>query len=145
MTYKALLDTNILLDAVMSERPQHAEASEVVALAVSGQALFHVSATSLKDFFYLARKTVSVAEARRWIAFFLDVCEVVPVDRASCVRALGSDNPDFEDALVEAAVAEVGADVLVSRDAEGFAGLTVPRLSAAELVDLVRKGRGGGR
>ena len=138
---KVLLDTNVLVDAVVAERPQHAEARRLLEELMGGTALGYVCPLSLKDFFYLTHGALSDAVARGWIGLFMDVLEVVPVNRASCEAALCSENPDFEDALIEAAVQDAQADFLVSRDLEGFKTLTVPRVTAAEFLELQATGR----
>lgn len=133
---RVLLDTNVLVDAAVATRPQHAEAQSLLETLVRGDVLGHVCPLSLKDFFYLTHKALSNDVARRWIGLFVDVLEVVPVNRASCKAALDSDNPDFEDALIEAAVKDARADYLISRDEEGFKTLSVPRVTAAEFLAL---------
>ena len=133
---KVFLDTNILVDVAVAERPEHLEAERLFGALARGRALGHVSPLSLKNFFYITRKRLPAPTAREWIELFMDVCGVVPVSRDSCRRAAQADNPDFEDALIEAAVCEAGADYLISRDLEGFRTLSVPRVSAGEFLAL---------
>lgn len=136
MTCRLLLDTNVLIDAALPERPQSDEASELIEAAMGGSYLAYISSLSLKDFFYVCRKSITNSVAHTWIETFMESLEVVPVDRTTCQRALKSANPDFEDALIEAAATEARADYLITRDLEGFDGLTIPRLSAAEFLAL---------
>lgn len=136
MTYKVLIDTNILVDAALTFRPESAEACRLLELVGLGRCLGYVSALSLKDFYYLCRKALPDETVRAWIDLMLDTCEVVPVDKAICRRASASQNPDFEDAIVEVAALDTESDYLVSRDMEGFEGLRIPKVSAANFLRI---------
>lgn len=136
MTSKLLLDTNFFIDVALEERPEHREATDLLKACTNGAFLGIVSSLSLKDFFYITRKSLSSTKAHTWIQIIMAICEVSPVDRTTCQQALLSNNPDFEDALIEETVAETQADYLITRDYRGFGELSTPRLSAAEFLAL---------
>ena len=48
---------------------------------------------------------------------------------------LGADHPDFEDTLQIAAAKEWGADVIVTRDRDGFANSPVKVMTPAEFLN----------
>lgn len=136
MTSKLLFDTNFFIDVALKERPGHKEAARLLEACTHEALLGIVSSLSLKDFFYITRKSLSNARAHTWIQTIMTICDVSPVDRTTCQQALLSANLDFEDALIEATAIETKVDYLITRDLEGFERLTVPRLSAAEFLAL---------
>lgn len=131
---RLLLDTNFLLDLAIDSRPDSVAADELFERMTDGRVMGVVSPTSLKDFYYVARKGLDDAKRREWIALFMDAFCVAGIDRAICAAALTSDEPDFEDGIIRAIAEARGCDLLITRDAEAFAGSSVRHMSAAEYV-----------
>ena len=66
----------------------------------SGQVVGYITATTLTDIFYIARRhTRSVEQARQAVAETLTVMEICPVNRAVLESAFGFGLADFEDAV----------------------------------------------
>lgn len=129
-----LIDTNALLDMALDHRPDSASARELLERSLSGEFRIAVSTGSLKDFYYVARRTLPEETRRGWIVFFLDVMLAVGADAEACRRALDSDEPDFEDGIVRVLAEGLGADAIISRDAGAFLTSTVVKLSPKEFL-----------
>lgn len=136
MSKKLLVDTNILLDAAMSERPGWAPAVILMDEFACEAAQGYVSALSLKDVYYVLTKYAGEQEARQFVIAVMDLLEVVAVDSALCRLASLSDEPDFEDGLVRACAESVPVDFIISRDESAFTRSPVKRLSAQQYIDL---------
>ena len=134
-THKALLDTNILLDAAMRERPGWAAAQLLLDEIAFGKLEAFVAATSLKDVYYVLGKYQDTSFAEEYIAAALDAFSLVAVDESMCRAALQSDEPDFEDGIVRACAESVQADFIISRDTAAFKTTKIRRLTAQEYVD----------
>ena len=65
MDKQLLLDTNILLDALVDGRPEHDEARRVLAVCNGGGDMGIVSPNSLSDTYYLLRRDMPEAHARQ--------------------------------------------------------------------------------
>ena len=63
--------------------------------------------------------------------------KVSTVDRTILETAISSNLPDFEDAVQLACAMALNLDVIVTRDTQGFAGATLPILSAGEVLQLL--------
>ena len=63
--------------------------------------------------------------------------KICTVDRTILETAISSNLPDFEDAVQLACAMALNLDVIVTRDAQGFAGATLPILSAGEVLQLL--------
>jgi predicted nucleic acid-binding protein len=132
---RVLIDTNIALDFLLQREPFFAEAEQLFASIGAGQIVGYVTATTLTDIFYIARKhTKSIEQARQVVAETLTVMNICPIDRAVLEAAFNSGLPDFEDAVqIFSAVAQ-GLDAILTRDAKGFLSSPVPVLSVQELL-----------
>ena len=132
---RLLVDTNILLDAAMTERPEHAYALLLLEEASYNEADLFIAGTSLKDAYYVLSKYANAQSARAYVRAALDLLNPVAVDTNLLTLAVYSDEPDFEDAIVRQAAESVSADFIISRDMEAFAKSTIKRLSAKEYLE----------
>lgn len=119
---RALFDVDVLLD-VIEERAPHVEASaEALARVEEGQVEGFVAAHTLPTVFYLVERHRGRGEAYEGVKLLLRLLRVVPVDHDRLTQALGWEWADFEDALQAACAVHVGADVLVTRNRDDYAG-----------------------
>jgi predicted nucleic acid-binding protein len=120
---KALIDTNVVLDALMSREPWRDGAERILLAAAEGRFQGYLSASAVTDVFYLLRKHLgSGGEVRDAIGRLFQVVRVLDVTEADCLAALDSAVEDYEDAVQAAAAARAGFDWVVTRDQSGFAG-----------------------
>ena len=136
MPRKALVDTNILLDAAMSERPGWAAATLLMDEFAFGAAEGYVAASSLKDVYYVLSKYASEPDARAFIIAVMDLFKIGAVDEALCRMSALSDEPDYEDGLIRACAERIPVDCIISRDERVFLTSPIRRLSAQEYLDL---------
>ncbi|GBO56401.1 hypothetical protein APA_4737 [Pseudanabaena sp. lw0831] len=132
---KVLIDTNVLLDFLLEREPFKKDVEELFAAIDSGQIIGFVTATTLTDIFYIARKhTRSLELAREAVSSTLDTMTICPVNRNVLEAAFASGLTDFEDAVqIYSAIAQ-NLDAIVTRDAKGFVSSTIPVYSVQELL-----------
>ena len=93
---RVLIDTNIALDFLLQRQPFFQDAELLFQAIDSGQVIGYVTATTLTDIFYIARRyTRSVEQARQAIIEILSVMEICPVSRVVLESALGFRLVDF--------------------------------------------------
>jgi predicted nucleic acid-binding protein len=133
---KVLIDTNVLLDFLLEREPFKKDAEDLFTAIDSGQIIGYVTATTLTDIFYIARKhTRSLELAREAVSSTLDTMTICPVNRNVLEAAFASGLTDFEDAVqIYSAIAQ-NLDTIVTRDAKGFASSTIPVSSVQELLE----------
>lgn len=137
MSRRLLVDTNILLDAAMKERPGWSAAVLLMDEFACSEARGYVSALSLKDVYYILTKYAGEAAARDFICAVMDLFDIAEIDATACRTAATSDEPDFEDGLVRACAEKIPVDFIISRDERAFARSSVKRLSAQDYLDLL--------
>jgi len=135
---RILVDTNVVLDVLMARRPHVDHALAVFALVDSGRVTGVLGATTITTVFYLAAKSVGVAEARTHVRSLLGVFDVATVDRAVLIAALEAGFEDFEHGVLHEAAVVAGADAIVSRDGRGFAAASLPIFTPSAFLAAVR-------
>jgi predicted nucleic acid-binding protein len=114
----ALVDANIVLDALASREPFRKDAEKICLLAADEKFQGYVTANSVTDIYYLVRKNVSEAVAREAIRNLLQLFMVVAISGEDCEAALDSPIADYEDALLAVCASKAGTDCIISRDAD---------------------------
>lgn len=134
---KVAFDTNVLLDTILN-RPGRADALKLM-LAVSEDKIAGiVSANSMTDLYYLARKGIGDWAAREAVFDILSMFDVAPVDGDACSMALNTPMSDYEDAVLAVCAAREGADFIATGD-QGFlkADSPVQVRTAASLLQMI--------
>lgn len=127
---RVLVDTNIILDDFLEREPFVEDAAALMEAIESERIVGYVTATTLTNIFYIARRqTRSIELARQAVSETLTLMEVCLVDRAILEAAFASNLRDFEDAVQLACAIASRLDAIITRNPQDFAGATLPILS----------------
>ena len=130
---RAYVDTNILVDLVLSRQEFLPDAQRVFALGYAGEAQLVVSALSFVNTVYLGRKYKfpmdDVLSKLRMIADFVDVADL---SGQNVVDMLTSGWRDYEDATQHRSAIDERADCIVTRNKKDFLTSTLPVLTPEE-------------
>ncbi|MGK7872996.1 MAG: PIN domain-containing protein [Xenococcaceae cyanobacterium] len=133
---RVLVDTNIILDALLEREPFVTDARALLETIRSQGVVGYVTATTLTDIFYIVRReTKSIEQARAAVSRTLTLMEVCPVDRSRLEVAINSNLRDFEDAVQLACAIADNLEAIITRNAQDFAGTTLPILSVNQLLE----------
>ncbi|MDQ5826931.1 MAG: PIN domain-containing protein [Chloroflexota bacterium] len=113
---RLLFDTNIVLDVLLDRRPFVEHSKQLWEAVDEGRLAGYVTATTLTNIFYIARKLVGVDKASAAVKVCLDTFEICSVDRSALELALNMAANDYEDALQVACAQLAGLDGIVTRD-----------------------------
>ena len=132
---KILIDTNIILDFLLQREPLFQDAERLFQAVGNGEVVGYVTATTLTDVFYIARRhTQSLDKAKQAVSETLAAMAVCPVDRDILESALNSNCDDFEDAVQICSAVAQGLDAIVTRNAKDFSGSSLPIYSSNDLL-----------
>jgi putative PIN family toxin of toxin-antitoxin system len=121
---RVLVDTNIILDDFLEREPFVEDAAALMEAIESERIVGYVTATTLTNIFYIARRqTRSIELARQAVSETLTLMEVCLVDRAILEAAFASNLRDFEDAVQLACAMASRLDAIITRNAQDFAVL----------------------
>jgi Predicted nucleic acid-binding protein, contains PIN domain len=132
-----LVDTNVLLDAVLVRMRWAADAVSLLAAAVRGDVEVVASVHALATLDYVARKRIGAAASQSAIVELMTMISVAEVGSDDVRYALSSAIPDFEDALHVAAARRAGAQVIATRDPADYRNSPIPALGPAAALATV--------
>ena len=135
---RAYVDTNILVDLVLSRQEFLPDAQRVFAIGYAGEAQLVVSALSFVNTVYLGRKYKfpmdDVLSKLRMIADFVDVADL---SGHNVVDMLNSGWRDYEDATQHRSAIDEQADCIVTRNKKDFKASTLPVLTPLEFFNRI--------
>ncbi len=131
---RVLLNTNIVLDFLLEREPFLTDADALFLAIRTGQVAGYITATTLTDIFYIARKNKGIQLARQDVSDLLALMHICTVERRILEAAISSLLPDFEDAVQIACALNENLDAIITRDTQDFADASLQILSAGELL-----------
>lgn len=131
---QVLFDTNVVLDALLKRAPWDADSAACWQAGDDGKILACLTASTLTDIFYIARKQKGPDAARKAVRLCLDAFAICAIDRRALEEAIDLSGNDFEDNLQIACANLAGLDAIVTRDKDGFRDSLIPVLTPAELL-----------
>ena len=117
---KILIDTNIVLDIVLERQPFVEHSAMLLQTAQQANIEIFLSATTITDLYYIARKAKGKQIALNFIGDLLQFIEIASVNKNVIIQALQSNISDFEDAVQESAAKNEGIKVIVTRNEADF-------------------------
>ena len=119
---KLFLDTNVLLDTVLPDRPSQDASRRVLALCGREGYRVMVSSLSLVNLAYVLRKNQGQERAAVVVARLFRECGVLSLSDMNVYNALRSACPDFEDAM-QISCADLGdCDCIITNNTKHFRG-----------------------
>lgn len=115
---KALIDTNVILDAVAAREPFRQDAEKIILMAAEEKIEGFISAKSAADIYYVARKHMPETAAREALGNLFRVFSILAVLDEDCRSALESRMGDYEDAMLAACGRRSGMDCVITRDVD---------------------------
>ncbi len=113
---KALLDTNVVLDSLAAREPFRENAEMIFRLIKKKRITAFITANSVTDIYYIARKSRSESETREALRILLNAFSIVDVVGRECREALDFPLDDYEDAILCVCALKAGIDCIVTRD-----------------------------
>lgn len=135
---KLFLDTNVILDVLARREPWFPDSAEVLSLLEEDEIDGVAAAHSITTLYYLATKHLGRRRATARLLDLLKLVSVAPVDQEAILKGLALGWSDFEDALQMVCADAAGADYLVTRNTRDFESDSVPVVTPAELLVILR-------
>jgi predicted nucleic acid-binding protein len=128
---KILIDTNIILDVLLNRAPWVTDSQAIWDACDKGKATGYVTATTLTNIFYIAKRATNLAQAQQAVRLCLDTFTVCPVDQDVLERAYQIFSKDFEDDVQIACAVLSGLDAIITRNTADFSHATIPVFTPA--------------
>ena len=132
---KLLIDTNIILDALMTREPWAVSARAVLLAVAEEKAEGCITASTFTDLYYLLRKHLRDKEkTRQALLGLLASVNVLDVNGTDCEKAFELSINDYEDALLAWCGKRHKVDCIVTRNPKHFECSPVKATSPGELL-----------
>ncbi len=132
---KVFLDTNIILDFYDESRGHYMPSAIVFDLAVKGKIQLSVCSQSFITAFYLLRKVYDKDTLYMSMKSLFKLCQVSSVDRTVIEKALSREGYDFEDTVQYFSCKTIDADIILTRDKNGFKEFDIRHITAEEFLN----------
>jgi predicted nucleic acid-binding protein len=134
---KLLIDTNVILDALMSREPWAKPAQGILLAVAADKVEGCITSSSFTDLYYLLQKHFKDKErTRQTLLKLLASVKVLDVNGTDCERAFELPMPDYEDALLAYCAKRHKVDYIVTRNLNHFVSSPV---KAIEPDGILRK------
>jgi predicted nucleic acid-binding protein len=134
---RLFIDINIVKDLLQKRDGFFEEAQELFTLADRRKVLLFISSLTIANTQFLLAKHYNSKEARKILAKFKVLVEVLPMDDKVIELALHSDFNDFEDAIQFYTAIENNADIIITRNKKDFKQKIIPILTAKEYLHQI--------
>ena len=132
---KLFVDTNIVIDLLQKREDFFEEAQELFTLADQKKVKLFISSLTIANIHFLLLKHYSSSEARKILAKFKVLVDVLALDDKIIELALASDLKDFEDAIQFYTAIENNAGIIITRNKKDFKKQRIPVLTAKEYIN----------
>jgi predicted nucleic acid-binding protein len=122
---KVLVDTNVILDAIAAREPFRQDAERIILMAAEEKIEGFISAKSITDIYYVARRNLSEKAVREALRNLFSVFSILAVDSDDCKVALDFPLEDYEDAILAVCGHRAGMDCIISRDKDFLESNTI--------------------
>jgi predicted nucleic acid-binding protein len=135
---RLLLDTNIILDIALNREPHYKDSANVFK-KIDNESIFgFITATTVTDIYYIAKKQKGHDEAIEFIANLIQIIDVIGVDREIIINSLTSQFLDFEDAIQSIASSLNNIDFIITRNITDFSNSDIKAISPSDFLRNIK-------
>ena len=135
MEDRILIDTNVLLDYLLTREPYYENAKKIVSACVERKISGCIAAHSISNIFFILRKDYSAEERRKLLISLCKIFDVEGIDRETLLAGLqNKDFVDFEDCLQMECAKSYGAKYIVTRNVADYATSEVVAITPEEYL-----------
>lgn len=121
MVNRILIDTNILLDYLLTREPFYADAEKIVHACVEGPVKGCIAAHSISNMFFILRKNYNTKERREVLINLCSIFDIEGIDKSKLLSGLQNENfSDFEDCLQMECAKAYNAEYIITRNLDDY-------------------------
>ena len=138
MTDRILIDTNVLLDYLLTREPFYSDAKRIIAACTEGKVKGCIAAHSISNMFYILRKDYSIKERREVLLNLCMIFDVEGIDKEKLLISLRKEElSDFEDCLQMECAKAYRAEYIVTRNIDDYKSSEVKAILPNEYLAVV--------
>lgn len=129
-----LIDTNVILDALLKRSPFDKDAYSILKLAEEKEIEAHIAAFSITDIYYFISKHLDHEKRIKAIRALFNIMRVVSITKQDIEKAMALPGfTDLEDALQMQCLNKIKGEFIVTRD-EKFRKITSKAISPKDFI-----------
>lgn len=137
MVNRILVDTNVLLDYLLTREPFYEDAKKIVLACVQGTVKGCIAAHSISNMFFILRKDYNAKERREVLVNLCSIFDVEGLDKAKILSGLqNEDFSDFEDCLQMECAKAFNAEYIVTRDVNDYKMSEIKAILPKDYLEL---------
>lgn len=137
MVNRILIDTNVLLDYLLTREPYFEDAKNVILSCADGKINGCIAAHSIPNMFFILRKDYNAKERREILSNLCLIFDVEGIDKGKLLAGLANEDfSDFEDCLQMECAKSYGADYIVTRNVSDYATSEIKAIEPKEYLTL---------
>ena len=131
---KVFLDANVILDYLTDRQPFADDAESVIEFCASEGNVGKITTLTACNAVYILAKVIGKQLAEEKIKELIDLVGLVGVAPESVSDNLAANHVDFEDSVQLSEAVKWNADVIVTRDKNGFRDSPIPVFTPADFI-----------
>lgn len=137
MADRILVDTNVLLDYILTREPFYENAEKIIRACVDGKVKGCIAAHSVSNMFFILRKDFNAKERREVLSSLCSIFDVERIDKDKLLSGLqNEDFLDFEDCLQMECAKAYKADYIVTRNISDYKMSEIKAVSPKDFLSL---------
>lgn len=136
---RVLIDTNIILDIALARLPFYNDSVNVLKKLGNKSIQGFVTATTITDIYYIAKKDKGHTIAIEFIANLIQIIDVIGIGKEIIIESLTSKINDFEDAIQSVASDYNSIDYIITRNTKDYKNSKVAAISPSKFVNLTKR------
>ncbi len=139
MVNRILIDTNVLLDYLLTREPFYQDAKNVISVCVDGRVNGCIAAHSISNMFFILRKDYDAKERREVLVNLCSIFDIEGIDRIKLVSGLqNEDFSDFEDCLQMECAKSYGAGYIVTRNIDDYKASEIKAILPKDYLEMLK-------
>ena len=131
---KILIDTNIILDILLSREPFIDNANKLITIIDRDNIQAFLTANSITDIVYIARKVYGYKDTRKMVLELIEIIDIIDVSKNDIINAFNLEINDFEDALQCSCSEKEHIDLIITRNINDFKNSNV---NAIDIINFI--------
>ena len=132
---KVFIDTNIILDAVLSRKPFSDAAEQIFLLTAKEQIDANITANSITDIYYFVFKSIGNSDkAKEILRVLFSTFNISAIGIDDLNQALELQMKDFEDALISSCAKRSKANYIITRNTKDFVNSPITAIMPDDFI-----------
>jgi len=133
---KAIIDTNIIIDAITAREPFWKISQDVVRSVSKKEFNGALTTSTITDIYYIANKYLKDKEkTSNEVKKLFVLFDIITVTKEDCLKAFDTRIKDYEDSLLFICAMKWNADLIVTRNLSDFSNSAIPAITPEQFLE----------